>query len=56
MKMDKNELIYQVCKSYLENFAPEELIILELNNHRLKDGGFKPSAESTDTGQIRPVF
>ncbi len=28
----------------------------ELNNHRLKDGGFKISAESTDTGQIRPVF
>jgi len=27
-----------------------------LNNHRLEDGGIEISAESTDTGQIRPVY
>ena len=30
------------------------LIFKKLNNHRLRVGGFKASAESTDTGQ-RPV-
>ena len=54
-KNDKSENIENI-KQQIDEALKE---IEKLNNHRLKVGGFKLSAESTDTGPrpvIRPQF
>ena len=52
----KTALMYVAEKGHLEilNILLKNGAKFELNNHRLKDGGFNLSAESTDTGHTDP--